>query len=171
MPSPVVPPPAASSRLFATSSTVFAADPTGRQLQYAFAPPTRDDVLSSLAMRKIYQPAFYSHAKDAPAKRFEYAGRTFMIPGQGVRWLFDFHDRDVPAPELRSRMPRVPPDQGVPKVPRGIKTWTFAPEPPGRREMMRWLEREGVKKVDKAAAAPALQTQWIDPTQVRRAIR
>ena len=146
---------------------VIAPNPSGRRLQYAFAPPTRDEVLCSLAMRKIYRPAHYGQPKDAPTRRFEYAGRTFMIPGEGVRWLFDFHDRDAPAPEARTRMPRVPPDQGVPSVPDGIRTWTFAPEPPSRREIGRWLEREGAKKVDKTAAAPALQTQWIDPTQVR----
>lgn len=86
-----------------------------------------------------YRSPFYGKPEDVPytmtakgtknLKRREYAGRTFIIKGDTIKYKKPFQHASTPKLVL-------PP---VGKQRSGIKSWEFASAPPSAAEVQRWL--------------------------------
>lgn len=108
---------------------------------HAAKPPSTAQLLANLAANGLsdvlYKDPFYSKAKDVPTGAREFAGKSFSIEGDSVRFLKPFlHFGMTPAVALAQ--------QSAANVRiADVTRWEFAERPPSKTAMREWLVREG----------------------------
>lgn len=110
---------------------------TNKCYAYAHPPPTKDDLLLTLAEynvpSRIYRNPYYSHFDDAPSRPREYAGLVYRLKGgNGLDTLSDWEN----SAGLAHGIGLAP---GRTFDPLGIGGWEYAGFPPNKKGVQRWL--------------------------------
>ncbi|KIW14238.1 hypothetical protein PV08_07020 [Exophiala spinifera] len=150
-----------------------------RSLIYVRRPPTFDEVKTTLGQAGlpdvIYQEAYYSTEADVPRQSREYAGREFKLGSDTIPYLPNF-DATGTSPANFGRRPAMLIDFSAERIRANqrrkrcrIREWVIADEPPGKADVLAWLQEEHLAKSDKTVGtrtSPKTHLSQIDvPTQ------
>lgn len=151
-------------------------------LTYQPRPPTFDEVKTTMWQEGlpdvIYQEAYYSSENDVPELPREYAGREFKLGSDTIPYLPDFDLTGTSAANFGRRPPmlvdfpaeRIRDNQRRKRC--RIREWVIADAPPGKADVLSWLQEEHLAKSDKIFALrtnPKKHLSQIDcPTQKNR---
>ncbi|GAA5949875.1 hypothetical protein JCM3765_007720 [Sporobolomyces pararoseus] len=126
--------------------------------------PTTAQLYESLNQNKqphvIYKDPYYSNPKDVPRKDREFAGKSYSIDGDSIKFLKPFlHHGMSPFAALAQQQLKV----SNPRI-AGTTKWEFSERPPSKKEMNEWLVKEGLLSNDKPRFNP-VKSQIEGPTQ------
>jgi len=120
----------------------------------------------------IYQDAYYSNEEDVPDQPREYAGREFKLESATVPYLPDF-DCSGKSLATYGRKPPTSVDRAVEDVADNqrrkrctISEWIISDLPPGRAEVMTWLEDERKAQGSGAAESREHDVRASKPSQI-----
>ncbi len=110
---------------------------TNKYYAYAHPPPTKDDLLLTLAAynipNRIYRSPYYSHFDDAPSRPREYASLVYRLKGgDGLDTLSVWENYASLAHDIGFA-------PGKTFDPSGIGGWEYAGFPPNKKVVQRWL--------------------------------
>ncbi|KAJ9636926.1 DNA polymerase zeta [Knufia peltigerae] len=172
------------------SAQPFSLEPSGLRrpnknsflLTYQPRPPKFDEVKTTMSQvglpDVIYQGAYYSVEDDVPQQPRQYAGREFKLGGDTIPYLPDFDRTGTSAPNF-GRQPRMLLDLSAEQIRDNqrrkrcrIREWVIADAPPGKADVLAWLEEEFLAKSDKTFAVRSSSKQHLSqidgPTQRNR---
>lgn len=110
---------------------------------YNRKPPTTAQLYESLNRNRqpyvIYKDPYYSNPKDVPRKDREFAGKSYSIDGDSIKFLKPFlHHGMSPFAALSQQQQT----ESVPRI-AGTTKWEFSERPPSKKAMKEWLVKEG----------------------------
>jgi DNA polymerase zeta len=105
-------------------------------------PPTTAQLYDSLAEigsnDVVYKDPYYSKPADVPRGPREFAGKTFTIEGDSIKYSKPFlHHGTDPALALARQNETGPPRN------LGVTKWEYSGRPPSKKEALEWMIKEG----------------------------
>ncbi|GAA6018210.1 hypothetical protein JCM11491_005634 [Sporobolomyces phaffii] len=126
--------------------------------EYASRPPTAAHLYDSVKNKIVYKDPYYSKPSDVPRGPREFAGKSFTIEGDTIKFHKPFlHYGTSPAAALARQ------NVESPRIARTAR-WEYSERPPSKKDAIDWMVRQGLCSAPKSRFNP-IKSQIEGPTQ------
>ncbi|KXL42393.1 hypothetical protein M433DRAFT_358235 [Acidomyces richmondensis BFW] len=121
----------------------FAVPPKADVFIFNFAPPSCQEVESTLSPQVIYQDAYYSNEKDVPERPREYAGQEFRLESNTIPYLQPFDKGGAIGP-FNASVDKAKAEIEYQRKSRlcTLREWEIMEPPPTFAEVQAWVDNE-----------------------------